>query len=185
MQLHVHCVIYWWYLHVHFTGKSSKSHGRKSSQSGLSCPPGKRSKSSAKDVLAEAGRHGNYVELALFDKVILIIFCIIDMLSKIHKSLHNQEVYDNFLRCLVLFNEEIVSRQELLQLITPFLGYVQHNVFHLYFGYIRKFPDIFCQFKVLLGFKEPSAAELSPEPTPPPQIPPKERVTEFAAEIGK
>ena len=48
----------------------------------------------------------------------------------------------------------------------------------------RKFPDLFCQFKVLLGFKEPSTAELSPEPSPPPQIPHKERVTEFAAEIG-
>lgn len=37
----------------------------------------------------------------------------------------------------------------------------------------------------MLGFKEPSTAEMSPEPTPPPpQVLPKERVTEFAAEIG-
>ena len=36
----------------------------------------------------------------------------------------------------------------------------------------------------MLGFKEPSTAEASPETSPPPQLPPKERVTEFAAEIG-
>lgn len=50
--------------------------------------------------------------------------------------------------------------------------------------FCRKFPDIFSQFKSLLGIKEPSTAEVSPEGTPPPQIPLKERVTEFAAEIG-
>ncbi|XP_019864517.1 PREDICTED: paired amphipathic helix protein Sin3a [Amphimedon queenslandica] len=136
------------------SGKSGKAHSRKSSQSSSAGLPSKKSKNSAKDVLAEAGKHGNYVEVALFDKI--------------RKALHNPEVYDNFLRCLMLFNEEIVSRQELTQLVTPFLG---------------KFPDLFCQFKVLLGFKEPSTAELSPEPSPPPQIPHKERVTEFAAEI--
>ena len=55
----------------------------------------------------------------------------VDMLSwnfyqnfQIRKALHNPEVYDNFLRCLVLFNEEILSRQELVHLVTPFLGYV-------------------------------------------------------------
>ena len=58
-------------------------------------------------------------------------------------------------------------------------------VFCIFFlTFCRKFPDIFCQFKVMLGFKEPSTAEMSPEPTPPPQVLPKERVTEFAAEIG-
>lgn len=45
---------------------------------------------------------------------------------------------------------------------------------------------MFSQFKSLLGFKEPSTAEISPEATPPPpQFPHKERVTEFAAEIGQ
>ena len=50
----------------------SKSHSRKSSQSGSgnnNGPPSKKLKSSAKDVLAEAGKHGNYTEMALFDKV--------------------------------------------------------------------------------------------------------------------
>ena len=41
-------------------------------------------------------------------------------------------------------------------------------------------------FKSLLGFKKPSTADLSPENTPPPpQFPTKDRVAEFAAEIGK
>ena len=53
-----------------------------------------------------------------------------------------------------------------------------------FLSFCRKFPDIFSQFKSLLGIKEPSTAEVSPEGTPPPQIPLKERVTEFAAEIG-
>ena len=52
----------------------SKSHSRKSSQSGTGnnsgAPPTKKPKSSAKDVLAEAGKHSNYTEMALFDKVI-------------------------------------------------------------------------------------------------------------------
>ena len=43
-------------------------------------------------------------------------------LLQIRKALRNQEVYDNFLRCLILFNEEIISRQELVHLVTPFLG---------------------------------------------------------------
>ena len=42
--------------------------------------------------------------------------------KQIQKAFHNQEVYSNFLRCLVLFNEEIISRNELVQLVTPFLG---------------------------------------------------------------
>ena len=53
--------------------KSTKpAHGRKSSQSSVNSglnSQGKKPKSSAKDVLAEAGKHTNYVELAIFDKV--------------------------------------------------------------------------------------------------------------------
>lgn len=59
------------YVCVCAVGKS-KSHSRKSSQSGSSGnngPPSKRMKSSTKDVLAEATKHGSYSEMALFDKV--------------------------------------------------------------------------------------------------------------------
>lgn len=54
---------------VNLLGKGGKAHSRKSSQSSSVGPPGKKSKNSAKDVLTEAGKHGNYVEVALFDKV--------------------------------------------------------------------------------------------------------------------
>ena len=50
----------------------NKSHSRKSSQSGSgnnNGQPSKKLKSSAEDVLAEAGKHGNYTEMALSDKV--------------------------------------------------------------------------------------------------------------------
>ena len=116
---------------------------------------------------------------------------------QIRKAIHNQDVYENFLRCLVLFNEEIISRQELIQLVTPFLGLVDCRVALTTSTKDassfpspssdprRKFPDLFSQYKSMLGFKEPSTAEASPETSPPPQLPPKERVTEFAAEIGE
>ncbi|KAI4483596.1 hypothetical protein M0804_007856 [Polistes exclamans] len=54
----------------------------------------------------------------------------------VRKALKSQEVYENFLRCLVLFNQEIVSKSELIQLITPFLG---------------RFPELLRWFKDFLG----------------------------------
>ena len=75
-------------------------------------PPAKKPRMGVlKDVsLAEAGKYGSLNEYAFFDKV--------------RKALKNAEVYENFLRCLVLFNQEVVSRSELVQLITPFLNKV-------------------------------------------------------------
>ncbi|XP_052215877.1 paired amphipathic helix protein Sin3a-like isoform X2 [Dreissena polymorpha] len=79
-----------------------------------------------KDVsLAEAGKWGTLNEYAFFDKV--------------RKALRHQEVYENFLRCLVLFNNEVISRAELVQLVQTFLG---------------KFPELFKWFKDFLGYKE-------------------------------
>ena len=69
-----------------------------------------------KDVsLAEAGKYGTLNEYAFFDKV--------------RKAFRNQETYENFLRCLVLFNQEVVSRSELVQMVQPFLGYVTLPVY--------------------------------------------------------
>ena len=51
-------------------------------------------------------------------------------------------MYENFLRCLVLFNQEVISRTELIQLAQPFLG---------------KFPELFRRFKDLLGYKDSGA----------------------------
>lgn len=61
------------------------------------------------------------------------------------KALRSQEVYDNFLRCLVLFNHEIISKTELVQLVTPFLG---------------RFPELLRWFKDFLGHM-PEAAAMS------------------------
>ena len=125
---------------------SKSSHIRRPSTSGPGPqPPNKKPKmSTLKDVtLAEAGKYGTLNEFAFFDKVcmplekanhkamlkrgkkgthspclMLLTLC----LSQVRKALRNQEVYENFLRCLVLFNHEVVSRSELVQLVQPFLG---------------------------------------------------------------
>ncbi|KAI4584634.1 hypothetical protein MJG53_020677, partial [Ovis ammon polii x Ovis aries] len=64
-------------------------------------------------------------------------------LEQVRRVLKSQEVYENFLRCIALFNQELVSGSELLQLVGPFLG---------------KFPELFAQFKSFLGVKELSFA---------------------------
>ena len=76
-------------------------------------PPAKKPRMGVlKDVsLGEAQRYGTLNEFAFFDKV--------------RKALKNTEVYENFLRCLVLFNQEIVSRSELVQVVSPFLNKVR------------------------------------------------------------
>lgn len=58
---------------------------------------------------------------------------------QVRKALKSQEVYENFLRCLVLFNQEVVSSAELVQLATPFLG---------------RFPELLRWFKEFLGHTE-------------------------------
>uniref|UniRef100_A0A1B6LK83 Paired amphipathic helix protein Sin3a n=1 Tax=Graphocephala atropunctata TaxID=36148 RepID=A0A1B6LK83_9HEMI len=88
-------------------------------------PPAKKHKlsSSFRDVsLADAAKYGTLTDFAFFDKV--------------RKALRSQEVYDNFLRCIHLYIEEVVSGTELLQLIIPFLG---------------RFPDLFRWFKEYTG----------------------------------
>jgi len=79
-----------------------------------------------KDVsLGEAQRYGTLNEFAFFDKV--------------RKALKNNEGYDNFLRCLVLFNQEIISRSELVQIVSPFLN---------------KHPELLKWFKDFVGFRD-------------------------------
>uniref|UniRef100_H2L901 SIN3 transcription regulator family member Aa n=1 Tax=Oryzias latipes TaxID=8090 RepID=H2L901_ORYLA len=74
----------------------------------------------------------------------------------VRKALRSAEAYDNFLRCLVIFNQEVISRAELVQLVLPFLG---------------KFPELFNWFKNFLGYREMSHIETYP----------KERATEGIA----
>lgn len=90
---------------------------------GLGVPPTKRHKPICRDIsFSEASRKCSIHDAAFFDKV--------------RKSLRNPEVYDNFLRCLTLYTQEIVSKTELLTLVTPFLS---------------KFPELFRWFTDFLG----------------------------------
>ncbi|XP_075233367.1 paired amphipathic helix protein Sin3a-like isoform X2 [Lycorma delicatula] len=59
--------------------------------------------------------------------------------DKVYRALGNEEVYENFLRCIVLFNEEIVTKEELVLLIAPFL---------------TPFPELFAFFKKMLGISD-------------------------------
>ena len=102
--------------------------GNKRTQgSGLSQPPPKKPKFGVlRDVtLAEAGKYGTLNEYAFFDKV--------------RKALKSKEVYEDFLRCLVLFNQEVISRTELVQLTAPFLN---------------RYPELFKWFKDFVGYKD-------------------------------
>ncbi|XP_077996855.1 paired amphipathic helix protein Sin3a-like isoform X2 [Glandiceps talaboti] len=124
------------------------SHLKRSSLSGQSSGVSKKKSRSIKDPsLSESSKHGSLSEFSFFDKV--------------RKALKSQEVYENFLRCLVLFNQEVISRGELVQLVNPLLG---------------KFPELFKWFKEFLGYKETDRIDAAP--------PTKERSSsELAMEI--
>ena len=93
---------------------------------------------SLKDIsLSEASKHGSLSEFAFFDKV--------------RKALRSQEAYDNFLRCLLLYNNEIIGKTDLVQLVHPFL---------------HKFAELFAWFKKFLGHKEGQGSESESEPLP-------------------
>ncbi|XP_069994313.1 paired amphipathic helix protein Sin3a isoform X4 [Penaeus vannamei] len=100
----------------------SHSHGHAHAQ-----PPVKKPKLGyLKDMsAAEAGKHATLAEYAFFDKV--------------RKALRHEETYHNFLRCITLYNEEIITRAELVQLVHPFLA---------------KFPDLLKWFKDFVGYRE-------------------------------
>lgn len=83
--------------------------------------------------MAEVAKYGNLNDYAYFDKV--------------RKAFHNQLVYENFLRCLVLYNHEIISRVELLQLATP---------------YLNRFPDLLKWFKDFLSLNDVSNTTVTP-----------------------
>ena len=55
----------------------------------------------------------------------------------------------------------------------------------LYSYIFRKFPELFSSFKTLLGFKDPSLPEQLPTNPSNAAFPSKERINEFAAELGK
>ena len=61
------------------------------------------------------------------------------IVSQVRVALRSPEVYENFLRCLVLFNQEVISRNELVQLAGSFLN---------------RHPELFKWFKDFLGCKD-------------------------------
>ncbi|XP_072320597.1 paired amphipathic helix protein Sin3a-like isoform X2 [Eucyclogobius newberryi] len=97
--------------------------------------------------IGEVGKHSTSTETMFFEKV--------------RKALRSPEAYDNFLRCLHIFNQEVISRAELVQLVIPFLG---------------KFPELFSWFKNFLGYRESMHGESSHT-----ESLPKERGTEGIA----
>nr|KAG5690314.1 hypothetical protein BaRGS_022541 [Batillaria attramentaria] len=91
-------------------GKSSGQLKRPSnSSSGIQAPSSKVRSGVLKDVsLAEAAKYGSLNEFAYFDKV--------------RRALRHPEVYDNFLRCIVLFNTEVIARSDLITMVAPIPG---------------------------------------------------------------
>uniref|UniRef100_A0A4W6ESG4 SIN3 transcription regulator family member Ab n=1 Tax=Lates calcarifer TaxID=8187 RepID=A0A4W6ESG4_LATCA len=115
---------------------------------GATPPVKKKPKIMGKDHgMTEVGKHSTSTETMFFEKV--------------KKALRSSEAYDNFLRCLHIFNQEVISRAELVQLVIPFLG---------------KFPELFTWFKNFLGYREFSHGESSHA-----ESLPKERATEGIA----
>ncbi|XP_054279983.1 paired amphipathic helix protein Sin3b isoform X2 [Macrosteles quadrilineatus] len=105
-------------------------------------PPAKKHKPNFafRDIsLSEAAKFGTLTDFAFFDKV--------------RKAVRSQEVYDNFLRCIALYTQEVVSRAELLQLATPFLG---------------RFPELFRWFKEYIGHADGPPVHLSSSINSPP-----------------
>ncbi|KAG5894786.1 hypothetical protein JTB14_005222 [Gonioctena quinquepunctata] len=106
-------------------GPVKRSPPYSSYQHSRDAPPPKKHKlsSTCRDVsLSEASKYGTLNDYAFFDKV--------------RKAVRSQEVYNNFLRCLTLFNQEIISKSELIQIVTPFLG---------------KFPELLRWFRDFMG----------------------------------
>nr|XP_046250069.1 paired amphipathic helix protein Sin3a-like isoform X7 [Scatophagus argus]XP_046250079.1 paired amphipathic helix protein Sin3a-like isoform X7 [Scatophagus argus]XP_046250088.1 paired amphipathic helix protein Sin3a-like isoform X7 [Scatophagus argus]XP_046250097.1 paired amphipathic helix protein Sin3a-like isoform X7 [Scatophagus argus]XP_046250105.1 paired amphipathic helix protein Sin3a-like isoform X7 [Scatophagus argus] len=115
---------------------------------GATPPVKKKPKIMGKDHgMTEVSKHSTSTETMFFEKV--------------KKALRSSEAYDNFLRCLHIFNQEVISRAELVQLVIPFLG---------------KFPELFTWFKNFLGYRESIHGELSHAMSLP-----KERATEGIA----
>ena len=71
--------------------------------------------------------------------------------ERVKKTLKSDAVYHNFLRCLALYNNEIVSRNELANLVSPFIG---------------KSPELLQDLHKILGLESPEAkAETRIAPT--------------------
>ena len=59
--------------------------------------------------------------------------------DKLKKSLRSQQVYENFLKCLALYNQDIVTRSELISLVEPFLSKLP-NLYRWFKDYVENRP---------------------------------------------
>lgn len=73
----------------------------------------------------DSNKHGTINEITFFEKL--------------KKALRTQQVYENFLKCLALFNQDIITRSELIKLVEPFLGKFS-NLYRWFKDYVENSP---------------------------------------------
>ncbi|XP_063674545.1 paired amphipathic helix protein Sin3a-like isoform X2 [Bolinopsis microptera] len=69
----------------------------------------------------------------------IVIYSEQDFFDRVKKALKSQEVYENFLRCLVLYTEETLNATDIVHIVVHFIG---------------KFPELFAWFKNYVGYKD-------------------------------
>lgn len=60
--------------------------------------------------------------------------------DKVRRAFKNDDVYDNFLRCLAIYNQELVSKTDLIDMMNAFLRLV-----FTCDSYSRQFYDLLCE----------------------------------------
>ena len=90
---------------------------------------------------------------------------------------HNEIVFQNFLKCLNLYNQEIINRKELLEIVTPFIG-KQPELLHelhriLGVEQVSQTPDGHVQTKIKVEHEASPKAKM----TSPPQTSPRAAAT--------
>lgn len=63
----------------------------------------------------------------------------ITFFEKLKKALRTPQVYENFLKCLVLFNQGIITTSELIKLVEPFLSKFS-NLYRWFKDYVENIP---------------------------------------------
>ncbi|RNA33806.1 Paired amphipathic helix Sin3a [Brachionus plicatilis] len=63
----------------------------------------------------------------------------ITFFEKLKKALRTPQVYENFLKCLALFNQNIITTSELIKLVEPFLSKFS-NLYRWFKDYVENIP---------------------------------------------
>ena len=96
----------------------------------------------------------------------------LEFFDKIKRHYRNNEVvYQNFLKCLNLYNQEIINRKELLEIVTPFIGKSPELLHELHrilgVEQVSQTPDGQIQTKIKIEHESPKAKMASPPHTSP------------------